>query len=147
TDVQVGQTAIAVGAPQGTSGGPSVTVGVVSALGKQINSADGVGLHDMVATDAANANGSTGGALVDANGVVIGLLTSVTEPDDANLDYAAPIDVVKSAAEDIISTGAAKHTWLGVEGADADDGARVTKVVGGSPAEQAGLSNDDVIAA
>jgi S1-C subfamily serine protease len=147
TDVQVGQTAIAVGAPIGTTGGPSVTVGVVSALGKQINSVDGVSLHDMIATDAANMNGSTGGALCDADGVVVGLLTSVAEPDDVNVDYAAPIDVVKSAAEDIIATGTAKHTWLGVEGADTDDGARVTKVVGGSPAEQAGLANDDVIAA
>jgi S1-C subfamily serine protease len=147
TDVQIGQTAVAVGAPIGTTGGPSVTVGVVSALGKQINSVDGVSLHDMIATDAANMTGSTGGALCDADGVVVGLLTSVTEPDDANVDYAAPIDVVKSAAEDIIATGTAKHTWLGVEGADTDDGARVTKVVGGSPAEQAGLANDDVIAA
>ncbi len=147
TDLQVGQTAIAIGAPGGTTGGPSVTVGVVSGLGKEIKSVDGVALHDMVATDAADASGSTGGALCDEDGVVVGLLTSVTQPDDTNLDFAAPIDVVKSAAEDIIATGTAKHTWLGVEGADDGGGARVTKVVVGSPAAQAGLANDDVIAA
>ena len=147
TGLQIGQTAIAIGAPQGPSGGPSVTVGVVSAVGKQVNSLEGVSLRDMIETDAAAADESSGGALSDANGVLIGVVTTVAQPDGANLDFAAPIDVVRSVAEDIITTGTARHTWLGVEGADADGGARVTKVAGGSPAAQAGLSNDDVIAA
>jgi S1-C subfamily serine protease len=106
-----------------------------------------VSLRDMIETDAAAADESSGGALSDANGVLIGVVTTVAQPDGANLDFAAPIDVVRSVAEDIITTGTARHTWLGVEGADADGGARVTKVAGGSPAAQAGLSNDDVIAA
>jgi S1-C subfamily serine protease len=147
TGLQIGQTAIAIGAPEGTSSGPSVTVGVVSALGKQADSMEGVDLRDMIETDASAANGSTGGALCDSSGVLIGLVTTVAQPNGANLDFAAPVDVVRSVAEDIIETGTARHTWLGVEGADADGGARVTKVVGGSPAAQAGLANDDVIAA
>ena len=124
-----------------------MTVGVVSALGKQVDSVEGVSLRDMIETDAAAADGSSGGALSDGNGVLIGLVTTVAQPDGANLDFAAPIDVVRSVAEDIITTGTARHTWLGVEGTDADGGARVTKVVGDSPAAQAGLTNDDVIAA
>jgi serine protease Do len=147
TGLQIGQTAIAIGAPEGSGGGPSVTVGVVSALGKQVDSAEGVSLRDMIATDAAATHDSSGGALSDSNGVLIGLVTTVAPPGGANLDFAAPIDVVRSVAEDIINAGTARHTWLGVEGADADGGARVTKVVGGSPAAQAGLTNDDVIAA
>jgi serine protease Do len=148
TGLQIGQTAIAVGAPEAAAGGdPSVTVGVVSALGKQVNSVEGVSLRDMIETDAAATNDASGGALSDANGVLIGLVTTVAPADGAGLDFAVPIDVVRSVAEDIITTGTARHSWLGVEGADADGGARVTKVVGGSPAAQAGLTNDDVIAA
>jgi serine protease Do len=147
TGLQIGQTAVAIGAPEGTSGGPSVTVGVVSALGKQVNSLEGASLRDMIETDAVAAHGSSGGALSDDNGVLIGVVTTVAQPDGANLDFAAPIDVVRSVAEDIISTGTARHSWLGVEGADADGGALVTKVVVGSPAAQAGLVNNDVIAA
>jgi S1-C subfamily serine protease len=124
-----------------------VTVGVVSALGKQVNSLEGVSLRDMIETDAVASHGSSGGALSDDNGVLIGVVTTVAQPDGANLDFAAPIDVVRSVAEDIIAIGTARHSWLGVEGADADGGARVTKVVAGSPAAQAGLTNDDVIAA
>jgi serine protease Do len=147
TGLQIGQTAIAIGAPEDSGGSPSVTVGVVSALGKQVDSVEGVGLRDMIETAAAAADGSSGGALSDGNGVVIGLVTAVAEPDGANLDFAAPVDVVRSVAEDIIATGTARHTWLGVEGADADSGVRVTKVVGDSPAAQAGIASDDVIAA
>ena len=147
TELQIGQTAIAIGAPDGQSAGPSVTVGVVNALGQQEESVEGVELRDMIKTDAAAANGSTGGALCDSSGVLIGLLTTVAQPDGSNRDFAAPIDVVRSVAEDIIATGSARHTWLGVEGADADGGARVIKVVGGSPAAQAGLASEDVIAA
>ncbi len=147
TGLQIGQTAIAIGAPEGSGADPSVAVGVVSALGKQVDSAEGVSLRDMIETDAAASHDSSGGALSDANGVLIGLVTTVVPPDGANVDFAAPIDVVRSVAEDIIKTGAARHAWLGVEGADADRGARVMKVVGGSPAAEAGLTNDDVIAA
>jgi serine protease Do len=148
TNLQVGESAIAVRAPERAMGGPSVTVGVVSALGQQVDSVEGIDLHDMIETDAASASSSPGGALTNADGVLIGLITSVTPPTNgAMLGFATPIDVVRSAAEDIIATGSAHHTWLGVEGADGDGGARITKVVDGSPAEQAGLANDDVIAA
>jgi serine protease Do len=148
TDLQLGESAIAIGAPIGTSGGPSVTAGVVSALGKKVDSIEGADLHDMIETDAASASTSPGGALANADGVVVGLLTTATPADSpAGMGFAAPIDVVRAVAEDIIATGAAHHAWFGVEGADTDGGARVTKVVDGSPAATAGLSADDVIAA
>ncbi len=147
TDLQVGEMAVSVSAPAGASSQPSVTAGVVSALGKKVTSADGVGLHDMIATDAVGTDSSLGGALCDDTGAVIGLTTSTApSDDDSKLAYATPIDVVRAVADDIIDTGTARHAWLGVEGSDGDGGARVTKVVDGSPAQQAGITVDDVIA-
>src|SRR5205807_4917513 len=68
---------------------------------------------------------------------------------------AIPVAIVRGVVDDIIATGNARHAWLGLEGADLDSvlaqqagivgGAKVTKVVGGSPASQAGLQTDDVI--
>ena len=69
--------------------------------------------------------------------------------------FAIPMDIVRGVVDDIIATGAARHAWLGLEGSDLDalrasqvgvvGGAKVTKVVDGSPAAQAGLAPDDVI--
>jgi S1-C subfamily serine protease len=154
-DVEVGQTAIAIGAPLAQAGGPSVTVGVISALGRRVESTDGTSLRDMIQTDAPMASGSSGGALCDATGVVIGITTAVDDPTGTGLGFAVPVDVVRATAEDILATGNAHHAWLGVEGADLDStnakdmgvagGAKVTKVVDASPAALAGLQSDDVI--
>src|SRR5581483_7552570 len=147
-DLQVGQTAVSVGAPIGSSGGPSVTAGVISALGKRVARTTGGALHDMIETDAAAAEGSSGGALCDGHGVLIGITLDVAEADDTRgLGFAAPIDIVHAIAEDLIANGSARHAWLGIEGADADGGARITKVVDNSPAEHAGLKEGDVVAA
>ena len=147
TDLQSGQAAIAIGSPLGPAGGPSVTVGVISALGRRVNSADGVELHDMIQTDAPTAVGSSGGALCDGSGSVIGMTTAIstsTDPAANALGYAIPVEIVRAVADDIIATGSARHSWLGVEGADLDaanakdmgvtGGAKITKVVDNSPA-------------
>jgi S1-C subfamily serine protease len=160
TDLQPGQAAITIGSPLGPSGGPSVTVGVISALGRHVNGAGGVELHDMIQTDAPTAVGSSGGALCDGSGSVIGMTTAIstaTDPGANALGYAIPVDIVRAIADDIIATGSARHSWLGVEGADLDPenakdigvtgGARVTKVIDNSPASLAGLQSDDVITA
>ncbi|MEY2459943.1 MAG: serine protease Do, partial [Acidimicrobiaceae bacterium] len=144
----------------GPAGGPSVTVGVISALGRRVSSADGVELHDMIQTDAPTAVGSSGGALCDGSGSVIGMTTALSSSADpgANaLGYAIPVDIVRAVADDIIATGSARHSWLGVEGADLDPvnakdigitgGAKVTRVVDNSPASIAGLQSDDIITA
>jgi S1-C subfamily serine protease len=160
TDLQPGQAAIAIGSPLGPAGGPSVTVGVISALGRRVNSSDGIELHDMIQTDAPTAVGSSGGALCDGSGSVIGMTTAIstsTDPGANALGYAIPVDIVRAVADDIIATGSARHSWLGVEGADLDPtnakdigitgGAKVTKVADDSPASLAGLKSDDVIVA
>jgi S1-C subfamily serine protease len=160
SDLKVGQTAIAVGSPAGLSTGPTVTVGVVSALHRQIKSpGDGPTLVDMVQTDAPIAPGSTGGALLDDDGAVIGIMAVAGSSDNTadGLGFATPVDMARSVADELINTGRVVHVWIGVEGSDLDGttagelnldgGAMVAQVTGGSPAQQAGIVARDVIVA
>jgi serine protease Do len=156
-DLKVGQEAIAIGSPLGLTGGPSVTVGVVSALHRTVRTRTGESLVDVLQTDAPIAPGSSGGALVDAGGRVIGLTTAVATTDAGaeGFGFAVPIDAARAAAEQLLATGSVVTVWLGVEGSDLDGatalelnvqgGALVERVMADSPAERAGLSARDVI--
>ena len=156
-DLKVGQEAIAIGSPLGLTGGPSVTVGVVSALHRDVRTRTGTALADMVQTDAPITHGSSGGALLDANGRVVGITTAVAMADmgGEGFGFATPIDAARSAAEQLIATGKVVTVWLGVEGSDldgptaqslnVDGGAIVERVRSDSPAERAGLAARDVI--
>lgn len=157
TELRVGQPAIAIGSPLGLRGGPSVTVGVISALGRRVDSAVGPSLLDMIQTDAPIAPGSSGGALLDASGAVVGVTTAiaVSEVGAEGLGFATPIDVARAVAEDLIADGEVERVWLGIEGIDlaaaeadeldVDGGALVENVFDGSPAAAAGLAEGDVI--
>ncbi len=165
TDLRVGQVAIAIGWPVGLVGGPSLTVGVVSALHRSVRRADGGVLFDMVQTDARVPTGWPGGALLDASGSVIGITTAVVGATDSSgtgtgnggFGFAIPIDMARAVAEELITTGRVARGWLGVQGADLDrvssgglevaGGAQVGDVMGGSPAERAGIEARDVIVA
>ena len=156
-DLKVGQEAIAMGSPLGLSGGPSVTVGVVSALHRNVSTRTGKTLVDMVQTDAPIAPGSSGGALLDANGRVIGITTAVAMTDTGaeGFGFATPVDAARSVAEQLMTTGRVVTVWLGVEGNDldgptakslnVDGGAMIERVKVDSPAERAGLAARDVI--
>ena len=157
-DLKVGQQAIAIGSPLGLTGGPSVTVGVVSALHRAVHTRNSARvLADMVQTDAPIAPGSSGGALLDAEGRVIGITTAVAVSDTGTdgFGFATPVDVARSAAEQLMATGRVTTVWLGVEGSDldgstavdlnVDGGAVVEQVKADSPAEKAGLAARDVI--
>ncbi len=162
-DLRVGQPALAIGFPLGLAGGPSVTGGIVSALHREITptraTADPTrtALVDMIQTDAPIAPGSSGGALLDANGAVIGITTAVT-PSDAGGDgfgFATTIDLARSVADELIRTGRVVHSWLGIEGGDLDPataldlnldgGAMVAEVTDASPAQRGGVTTRDVI--
>jgi serine protease Do len=138
----IGEPAIAIGSPLG---GPSVTVGVVSALGREVASKDGAVLLDMIQTDATLAAGSSGGALLDADGTLIGITN--TAGGDSDLGFATPVDVARAAAEDLLSMGRVRIAWFGVKGAVAADGGGVVVAAtnAGGPAELAGLRGGDVI--
>jgi S1-C subfamily serine protease len=113
----------------------------------------------MIQTDAAIAPGSSGGALLDGAGSVVGITTAIAVSDAGveGLGFATPIDIARSVADDLIVSGKAVHVWLGIEGRDldatsaaargVDGGAVVVDVVGDSPAATAGLATDDVIVA
>jgi S1-C subfamily serine protease len=157
TGLKVGHQAIAIGSPLGLAGGPSLSVGVVSALGRQVESRDGPPLLDMIQTDAPIAPGSSGGALLDTAGSVIGITTAiaVSEVGAEGLGFATPIDIARDVAEQLITTGEVVHVWLGIEGEDLDNqrareigvdgGALIRRVRENSPADKAGIKSRDVI--
>jgi putative serine protease PepD len=160
TDLRVGEPAVAIGSPLGLAGGPSVTVGVVSGLGRRVV-AEGIVLHDMIQTDAPIAQGSSGGALCDRSGAVVGLTTAVaaSETGSDGLGFAIPIDVASEIADRLMTDGTVKWVWLGIEGSDLDPtqasmpglaevgGVQVDAVTEGGPAETAGVAPGDVVVA
>lgn len=158
-ELRVGEPAIAIGSPAGLRGGPSVTTGVVSALGRRVDGPDS-SLHDMIQFDAPITPGSSGGALVNASGAVVGITTAIAVTDFGaeGLGFATPIALARDVADDIIEVGVARHPFLGVEGGDLDmatvaergyesGGAEVIDVLAGGPAESAGLRPGDVVVA
>ncbi len=153
--LEVGAPTIAIGSPLGLEGGPSVTTGVISALERRVEAVGGEPLHGMIQTDAPVAPGSSGGALVDANGSVIGIMTAVAAEPSGRFGFATPIDLAHRVADQLLASGHMAHGWLGVEGADLSaaqaerlsvlGGALVRRILPGSPAATAGLVADDVI--
>jgi S1-C subfamily serine protease len=156
-NLKVGQQAIAIGSPLVLSGGQPVSVGTINGLHRSVRTANSRVLMDMVQTDTPISAGSSGGALVDAAGQVVGITTALAAGDASTkgFGFATPIDVAAWAADQLITTGKVTSVWLGVEGSDLDDaaavdldvdgGAMVDKVKADSPAEQAGLVPHDVI--
>jgi serine protease Do len=151
--LQVGDIVFAIGNPFGI--GMTVTHGIVSALGR-----GGLGIEayeDFIQTDAPINPGNSGGALVDIQGRVVGLnaaiLSQSGESDGVGL--AIPINLARSVAEQIVSTGKVDRAFLGVNPQDitselasqfgASSGALIADVSPGTPAESAGLKQGDVI--
>ncbi len=159
TQLKVGQLAIAIGSPLGLAGGPSVTSGIISAVDRQVHPASGPALLDMIQTDAAIEPGSSGGALVDAGGMVIGITTAIGFGDQSlqPLGFATPIEVARDVANQILSTGKVAHAWLGLQGTDVDVAtAQNLNITGGatiggfdsySPASRSGMATTDVVIA
>lgn len=154
TGLRVGETAIAIGSPLGLDGGPSVSVGVISALSRSVRGEDGKPLLDMIQTDASIAPGSSGGALLDVTGSVVGITTAIaidSRVGGESLGFATPVEVARDVAHQLIEKGHVVHAWLGIEGddvlagPDGTSGALVRQVMPGSPASKAGILAGDVI--
>ncbi|HEY0931521.1 MAG TPA: trypsin-like peptidase domain-containing protein [Gemmatimonas sp.] len=161
SDLIVGEWTIAIGNPFGFVLGnnePSVSVGVVSAVGRNLaGQTSGGGVYiDMIQTDAAINPGNSGGPLVNANGEVVGVNSSIYSPSGGSvgLGFAIPIDRTKRIVEDLLEHGVARHPWVGirletpqVQSARevASVGAVVARVAPGSPAERAGVRVGDQI--
>ena len=112
--LKVGQKTIAIGNPFGLD--HSMSVGIVSALGRQIMGIGGVKIHDMIQTDAAINQGNSGGPLLNSRGEVIGVNTMIYSPSGSNagLGFAVPIDSVKRVVPDLIAFGRVKRPSLGI---------------------------------
>jgi S1-C subfamily serine protease len=156
--LEVGAAALAVGSQPGEGAArPSVTTGVFSDLSRSLDTGQGW-LHGLLQTDAPVDPATSGGALVDDGGAVVGIVTGWTDASSApagRLGLATPIDLAHRVALQLIDRGQARHPWIGVRGTDLPSeesqalgvhgGAKVAGVEHGSPAAKAGLDSDDVI--
>jgi S1-C subfamily serine protease len=113
-DVQVGQKVFAIGNPFGLD--QTLTTGIVSALGRTIQSPAGQPIDEVIQTDAAINPGNSGGPLLDSSGRLIGVNTAIYSPSGSNagIGFAVPIDTVKRVVEEIIATGRYTAATLGV---------------------------------
>ncbi|MEM2083556.1 MAG: trypsin-like peptidase domain-containing protein [Nitrososphaerota archaeon] len=155
SNLKAGQFIIAIGNPFGLRGGPTVTIGVISAINRSINTEKGI-MEDLIQTDAAINPGNSGGPLIDLNGKVIALATAII-PFAQGIGFAIPINKVKKIAEDLIKYGKVIRPWLGIYGVDltpqlssyynlpVQEGVIIAKVIRGSPADISGIEEGDII--
>ena len=117
--LEVGDPVVAVGNPYGLLGGPSFTTGVISAFDRTLT-ADyftGESLYGLLQTDAPIATGSSGGALLDSEGKLIGITTAAMGLGlGGGLGFAVPIDLVEGIIDDLIADGEVRHAFLGIQG-------------------------------
>jgi len=146
SDLKVGQSVLAIGNPFGFD--QTLTTGIVSALGREIESTDGVPIRDVIQTDAAINPGNSGGPLLDSAGRLIGVNTAIVSPSGgyAGVGFAIPVDTVNWVVPQLIAYGRVQRPTMGVELASDHiarrsgiEGAVVTKVVEGSSADRAGI--------
>jgi serine protease DegQ len=148
---------LAIGDP--FSVGQTVTMGIISAVGREIAPANPFGR--FIQTDAAINPGNSGGALVDTNGNLIGINTLIFSRSGGyqGIGFAIPVSLAKRVMEQIIETGSVTRGWFGVDVADISPelaeslglkgtrGAIVGAIERGSPAEKGGMRLGDVIVA
>lgn len=156
--IDVGDWVLAVGNPFRLTS--TVTAGIVSAVGRQVNIIDdSFGIEDFIQTDAAINPGNSGGALVSLDGRLIGINTAIATQDGAYEGYgfAVPVNLVAHVVSDLIAYGEVKRGYLGIEmsaidagraeeyGLDAISGVLIAAVVDGGAASRYGLRRGDVI--
>ena len=154
--VQIGDTVVAIGYALALDGGPTVTSGIVSALKRTIETDSGA-LNSLIQTDAAISSGNSGGPLVNLKGEVVGINTAVARGDSEssanNIGFSISVDEVLIVIEQLReqANGAVrKEGFLGVGLAAREDGGQgaiITNVQPGSPADKAGILIDDVVLA
>lgn len=145
---EVGEQTIAMGSPLGLAGAPSVSTGIVSGHRTRIETTDGRVLYGLIQTDAAIAAGSSGGALFDTEGLLLGITSAIVTEDGSigGLSFAIPADQVIRVVDELIGAGQVIHAWMGVEGdAASTQPARLIEVTASGPAASSGLAEEDVI--
>ncbi len=151
-NLRPGDWAVAIGSPLGLD--HSVTMGIISALGRSINDINSV---DFIQTDAAINPGNSGGPLLNIRGEVIGLNTAI-RGDGQNIGFAIPIDIARDVADQLVKDGSIKRPYVGIYMQDLNEkishslgiptntkGVLVAKVEPEGPAARSGLTAGDVI--
>ena len=155
-DLQIGEWVIAVGNPFNLTS--TVTAGIVSAKGRNINIVNNqFPIESFIQTDAAINPGNSGGALVNLNGELVGINTAIFSKTGSNAGYgfAIPSNIVAKAVKDLIDFGVIQRGYTGLEAAEIDEksetinktneGALITNLSEGGPAQKGGLKIGDVI--
>jgi putative serine protease PepD len=149
--LQVGQRVLAIGNPFGFQS--TLTTGVVSSLGRTVQTSESTFIDEAIQTDAAINRGNSGGPLLNSRGEVIGINSAIYAPTGttAGIGFAIPINTARRVADDLITAGRVRRSTLGVEGralwpglAEAlnlsvEEGFLIERVVPGGPAAQAGI--------
>jgi len=154
--VRVGDVVLAIGNPLGV--GQTVTMGIVSAKGRATGLSDG-GFEDFLQTDAPINEGNSGGALVNAQGELVGINSQILTPSGGNIGigFAIPASMAQNVMQQLVRSGVVHRAMLGVTvqpmtsdlsrslGLQDVRGALVAAVQPGSPAQAAGIERGDVI--
>jgi serine protease Do len=156
--LEVGETVIAIGNPLGLEGGPTVTVGVVSALARSIEDPGGPTLHDLIQTDAAINPGNSGGPLIRMSGEVIGVNTAIIQGAQG-IGFAISINSAKPIVQELLAHGRIVRPVIGIVPVSVtpqiaaaydlpvDRGVLVAKLDPRGPAAKAGMRAGDIIVA
>jgi S1-C subfamily serine protease len=155
--LKVGQFVLAIGNALGLPGGPTVSMGVLSAIGRPLPGADFI-FEGLLQTDAAVNPGNSGGPLADLEGRVVGINTAMI-PYAQGVGFAIPINTVKRIAGEILEKGRVERRWIGISGIDltaplarrygmqVQSGFLVAEVLPNGPAYAAGIRVGDAIIA
>lgn len=148
--LEVGQKALAIGSPFGLE--KSLTVGIVSSLGRTMRATNGRLIRGIIQTDAAINPGNSGGPLLNSDGKMIGLNTAIFSPVSGSIGigFAIPVNTFKKVVPQLLDKGYVARVWLGISGQNIDQsdaellgydtpGVLIADVYKGSPAEKAGL--------
>ena len=137
---------LAIGNPFGLD--HTLTTGVISALGREVQGYGGVTIRDMIQTDASINPGNSGGPLLDSGGYLIGMNTMIYSKagSSVGIGFAVPVSAVRRVVPQVIATGRVQHPGIGIEPLADPYAARagiagvvVTRVSPGSPAQLAGI--------
>lgn len=159
--LRAGDWVIAIGNALALPGGPTVTVGVVSALGRSIEASPGITLYELIQTDTSINPGNSGGPLIDLNGNLIGINTAVLRGSSGvaveGIGFAINIETAQQVAEQLVELGHVRWAWMGVYLADLipevaaevglpiREGVIIRDTVLDGPSHQAGMIPGDIL--
>ena len=156
--LQVGDWVVAIGNALGLDGGPTVTAGVVGAIGRSIRESSSATMDELIQTDAAINPGNSGGPLVNMNGEVVGINTAI-DTRGQGIGFAISINLARPIIEELIKTGRIVRAFIGVNvmtlnpnvasqlGIEPRDGVVIVALTLSGPAAQAGLLIGDIVIA